>query len=252
MLQMAKKIARILAILARAVPFAARRALIRALLLVESRISSPESALKRLFGLADDLDRLISERATAYGHGVNPKHRLTGYHAFFVSNIAPGARVLDLGCGIGELARSIAQQVPGCVVVGVDSNPAILAQARSRPTPGNLTFAEGDATQGLPAGPWDTVVLSNVLEHIDRRIDFLTCLVEKTNPATLLIRVPQFERHWHMPLRQELGVDFRSDPTHFIEHTVPEFEHELSQAKLRVTKRVSVWGEIWAIAEPVR
>jgi SAM-dependent methyltransferase len=249
---LAKTLARALALLAGLAPFALRRAAFRALLLIESRIGAPDQSLRRLFALADDADRLIAERATSYGGGVNPKHRLTGYHDFFVERIKPGAHVLDLGCGIGEVARSIASRVPDVKVTAVDSDPAILAQARALPSPANLTFVLADATAGLPQGSWDAVVLSNVLEHIERRVDFLKSVVAQARPKALLIRVPLFERHWHMPLRRELGVDFRSDPTHFIEHTLEEFERELSAAGLGIAQRVTLWGEIWAVAEPIR
>lgn len=250
MLGLAKKIAAGLAQIVGLLPFALRRGLLRALLLIESRIGAPEESLKHLFALSDDLDRLISERATAYGQGVNPKHRLTDYHRFFVANLKEGARVLDLGCGVGEVARSIARQVPGAHVVGVDADPVILGKARALPSEPNLRFLFADATRDLPEGPWDAVILSNVLEHIENRNAFLRAVVEKARPAALLIRVPIFERHWHMPLRRELGVDFRSDPTHFIEHTLAQFNDEMAAANLAVVKQVTLWGETWAVAEP--
>jgi len=43
-----------------------------------------------------------------------------------------GERILDLGCGTGRLTAEMAQ-VPGIVVVGLDSSAAMLAQAGVRP-----------------------------------------------------------------------------------------------------------------------
>jgi len=241
-----------LAGLMRLAPFAVRRGAARLFFTVESRIGNSDAALRRLFALADDIDRLIAERATAYGGGVNPKHRLTGYHDFFVKRIPVGARVLDIGCGIGEVARSIAAGVPGAQIVGIDSDPAILAKARLRTNPTNLTLTEGRVPDVLPAGPWDILVLSNVLEHVEGRVAFLKTLVAATKAGTLLLRVPLFERHWHMPLRRELGVDFRSDPTHTIEYSLAEFEAETAEAGLKIAERITLWGEIWAVLEPAR
>lgn len=245
-----KYLARILAWPMRIFPFSWRRALLRSLLLLESRAGGSDTALRHLFAIADDVDRLISERATAYGNGVNPKHRLTGYHDFFVERLVTARRVLDLGCGIGEVARSIAARIPGVQVTGVDSDPEILAKAKDLPTPGNLRFVLANATQELPEGPWDAVILSNVLEHIDQRIAFLKAVVDKARPQCLLVRVPLFERHWHMPLRKELGVDFRSDPTHFIEHCLADFRGEMAAAGLEIKEEITLWGEIWARVEP--
>ncbi|MBI4968889.1 MAG: class I SAM-dependent methyltransferase [Rhodospirillales bacterium] len=195
------------------------------------------------------LERLIAEWATAYGGGIHPKHRLTRYHDFFVERLEAGSSVLDIGCGIGAVARSIAERVPGVRVTAIDSDPDILRQARALPHPGNLCFLESDASSGLPAGSWDAVILSNVLEHIERRVEFLQMILAKAAPRKILIRVPLFERDWRMPLRRELGVDFRSDPTHCIEHTLLEFETEVTAAGLRIVEQRTLWGEIWAVAE---
>jgi SAM-dependent methyltransferase len=235
-----------LALPAGLLPASLRRGLLRALLLVESRIGGPEAALRRLFAVQDDLDLLIAERATAYGGGANPKHRLTGYHDFFVTRIPAGSRVLDVGCGIAEVARSIAERVPGATVVGIDNDRPRLAQARTRGLPANLTLVEGLAPRDLPPGRFDVVVLSNVLEHVDDRVGLLKRLVEACAPESILVRVPLFERDWRLPLRRELGVDFRSDPTHSIEHTLAEFEAEAAAAGLRIAGRQTLWGEIWA------
>lgn len=239
-----------LALAAGLVPAVLRRAVLRALLLVESRVGGPETALRRLFALQDDLDLLINERATAYGNGVNPKHRLTRYHDFFVERIPAGSKVLDVGCGIGEVARSIAAKVHNVSVVGIDNDRPRLDKARLLGLPANLTLVEGLAPRDLPPGGFDVVVLSNVLEHVDDRVGLLKALAQGCAPARMLVRVPLFERDWRLPLRRELGVDFRSDPTHCIEHTMAEFEAEVSAAGLRVVERQTLWGEIWAELRP--
>jgi SAM-dependent methyltransferase len=248
MTNLAKWIASAIALVVGLIPFKARRFLLRTLLLVESRIGQPKNALARLFAVADDLDRLIAERATAYGGGINPKHRMTRYHDFFVQRIKPGQRVLDIGCGVGEVARSIATAIPGAHVVGIDIDEPSLARARKRSAHPNLIFVKADATAGLPEGPWDVVVMSNVLEHIADRVGLLKTIINQAHPNVLLFRVPLFERHWHMPLRKEVGADFRSDPTHFIEHSLAEFDAELDAAGLEIAERITLWGEIWAQA----
>ena len=203
--------------------------------------------MKRLFTIVDVLDVVISERATAMeGGGEHPKHRLTRYHDFFIERIAPGSRVLDIGCGYGAVARSIARGVEGATVVAIDFNAESIAQACAKDNPPNLEFVAGDALFDLPAGPWDVVVLSNVLEHIDERVDFLRRLVEVAAPASILVRVPLFERHWHLPMRRELGANYFSDSTHHIEHTLEEFAAEMDMAGLAVVEQRTCWGEIWA------
>jgi trans-aconitate methyltransferase len=53
----------------------------------------------------------------------------------------PGERVIDLGCGSGELTAAIAQR--GAHVVGVDSSPEMLAQAAERFPHLRLLLADG-------------------------------------------------------------------------------------------------------------
>ena len=243
-------LARVLALPWSLLPRALRRGVISGLMLVESRAARPETALGRLFALADDLERLTNERATALGGGVHPKHGLTGYHDFFVDNVAPGSRILDVGCGIGEVARSLAGRVPDAEVTGIDSDPAMVARARRMDNPANLRFAHGDAAGDLPDGRWDAVVLSNVLEHMDDRVAVLQELARKTAADRLLIRVPLFERHWQVPMRRRLGIPYFSDPTHRIEHTLEEFRGEIADAGLEIETLHTLWGEIWARCRP--
>ena len=234
----------------RLLPAGPRRRALFGLALIESRVGAPGDALGRLFGVADDLELLINERAMALGGGEHPKHRLMAYHDFFVERIPAGARVLDVGCGYGAVARSIARRVDGVQVTGIDMNVERIREAEAADNPINLKFIRGDASRDLPAGEWDVVVLSNVFEHIEERVAFLQRLVGHAAPGSVLVRVPLFERHWQMPMRRELGANYFSDPTHFIEHTLDEFEAEIAAAGLEITECQTLWGEIWAACQP--
>lgn len=234
----------------RLLPASGRRALITGLLLSDSRIGTPTNALRRLFRLQDDVERLINERAMAYGRGEHPKHRLTRYHDFFIERIPDASRVLDIGCGYGAVARSIATRVKDAVVTGIDMDKPRLTQALQADNPNNLNFVLGDALTDLPPEHWDVVVLSNVLEHIDDRIRFLQSIRDRIKPTLLLLRVPLYERNWQVPMRDELNVPYFSDSTHFIEHKLLEFEDEIRSGGYDITYRQTLWGEIWAECRP--
>lgn len=236
----------------RVIPGRVRFGLMTGLFVLDSRNSNSKIGLERLFRLRDKLDWVINERAMAYGNGEHPKHRLTQYHDFFIERISNGDRVLDVGCGYGAVARSIARAHPSSEVVGIDQDRPRISQAIASDNPSNLHFVEGDATMSIPGGPWSTVVLSNLLEHIENRVDFLRALQKSTSASRYLIRVPLFERDWQMALRRELDVDFRSDEDHKIEHTQAEFLAEISTAGLTVLEMQTLWGEIWATCKTVR
>ncbi|MHA7262386.1 trans-aconitate 2-methyltransferase [Arthrobacter sp. TMN-37] len=72
-------------------------------------------------------------------------------------------RVVDLGCGPGNLTAALARRWPDASVVGIDSSPEMIARARGGgDLPGNLEFTTGNAAAWLP-GPEDDVVVSNAL-----------------------------------------------------------------------------------------
>lgn len=205
----------------------------------------PKTAMGALLAIDADLTNWIDQVAVKYDAGVHVKHRLTGYHDFFIQRIHPGERVLDLGCGKGELAYDIAAKSEA-LVVGIDINPESLAFARQRFQHPNLTFIEGDALTVEIAKPFDTIVLSNVLEHIEARVAFLTSVKERFHPSRFLIRVPTIDRHWRVPLRKELGLFYFSDVTHYTEYTQPSFVEEVQAAGLDIAHLQINWGEIWA------
>jgi len=241
------KVANVLALVWQLLPMRLRHLLLKGMFVLESRGPDTGAALKRLFTLQDDLDHVVNERAMIHGKGEHPKHRLMRYHDFFIENISDGQRVIDIGCGYGAVARSIARARPKSQVIGVDYDPKRLAEARARDNPANLSFVEADATQAVPQGPWDVVVLSNVLEHIVDRHAFLTALIDKTKARRFLIRVPLFERDWRLAMRREVGANYYSDPDHEIEPTQEEFRRETAAAGLTVEQLGTPWGEIWSV-----
>jgi SAM-dependent methyltransferase len=206
-------------------------------------------AVRELLMAYDTVYREVDLAAIAYDEGVHPKHRLTRYHDFFVERVKPGETVLDIGCGKGELAYDLVVR-GGARVVGVDHDPGHVAFARAHFAHERLEFHDGDVLAGLPAGRFDVIVLSNVLEHLDPRVTFLRDVVASTGPSRLLLRVPVYERDWTIPLKAELGLPSYWDPDHEIEYNEQLFRHELAEAGLVASELVLTWGEIWAVAKP--
>jgi ubiquinone/menaquinone biosynthesis C-methylase UbiE len=82
--------------------------------------------------------------------------------------LADEARVLEVGCGTGAIARMVAGQPGVGDVVGLDPSPILLERARelAEDIP-DLDFVEGDGRQ-LPFedAVFDAVVLHRVLSHV--------------------------------------------------------------------------------------
>jgi SAM-dependent methyltransferase len=228
------------------VPSKARKKFFLVFFLIESRTSSPKLALASLFQVEDLLELVINERALASGGGEHPKHKLMPYHQFFIDHIPDSARVIDIGCGYGAVARSIAEAKPNCHITGIENNRERFQQATQTKNPNNLDFVFGDLYELELRQSFDVVILSNVLEHLHNRVDALKQIVKSTNAKRILIRVPSFERSWKVPMRKSLGICYFQDDDHKIEHTLAEFHAECQLAGLKIVSQQTSWGEIWA------
>ncbi|MCK4822440.1 class I SAM-dependent methyltransferase, partial [bacterium] len=143
------------------------------------------------------------------GSGLHPKHRIMNYHQFFVDNVGENDTVLDIGCGNGALTYDVAQKAKK--VVGIDLNEQNITSARNKFPRENIEYIHGNALTDLPNEKFDVIILSNVLEHIDKRVEFLTSL-KKLAPI-FLIRVPMLNRSWIDVYKKELGLEYRLDKT---------------------------------------
>jgi cyclopropane fatty-acyl-phospholipid synthase-like methyltransferase len=93
--------------------------------------------------------------------------------AFSVASVEPGMRILDIGCGRGEIVRHCAQL--GTDIFGIDYAPVatrmthdLLSQEDNKnPLPGRTGIARVDAKR-LPfnEGTFDRVLMFDVVEHL--------------------------------------------------------------------------------------
>ena len=208
------------------------------------RNRSANSSLLFLLELERQLFLLTGAESCRYGDGLHSKHRHTRYHDFFTSQLCARETVLDIGCGNGSLAYDMA--CVGANVVAIDLNRDSIHTAQQNFAHPNIEYIHGDALRDLPDRGFHTVVMSNVLEHIEFRVEFLMKIQVMVSPKRYLIRVPLYERDWRVPLMEELGVDYRLDATHFIEYKNGQFSEEMGKAGLQVVHMDHVWGEIWS------
>lgn len=204
-------------------------------------------AMRQLLELHQDTYEGADRGAIAYDRGVHAKHRLMHYHDFFVERIERDERVLDVGCGKGELAYDIAERA-GATVLAVDASPWMLEFARERFAHPRVTYTEADAVGFAPDRPVDVAVLSNVLEHIGPRTELLRALRDDAGARRLLVRVPVAERDWTVPLRRELGLPHFSDPEHKVEYDPELLRDELERGGWSMGAPILRWGEIWVEA----
>lgn len=175
--------------------------------------------------------------------GIHPKHKIQNYHQFFLDNISPTDRVLDIGCGNGAVAFDLAAKAKK--VTGIDIVHKNVIQAKKEYHRDNIAFIEGDATTFDFKEMFDVITLSNVLEHIEKRVSFLQD-IKKLAPK-ILIRVPLITRDWISVWKKDNGFSYRLDDTHFIEYTEENFQEEMKEAGLRIDSSYVQFGELYAV-----
>jgi 2-polyprenyl-3-methyl-5-hydroxy-6-metoxy-1,4-benzoquinol methylase len=80
-----------------------------------------------------------------------------------------GARILEIGCGTGEMAFYLAAKT-NATVIAIDKCPSFIEQARVNHVRGNLEFdvahfGESRATTSFKEGSFDYVVGNGILHH---------------------------------------------------------------------------------------
>ena len=108
----------------------------------------------------------------------------------------PGMRVVDLGCGTGELTRRLADMLPESEVVGVDSSAEMLEHAEQYEGMG-LRFEQGKIEQ--VQGPWDLVFSHAAIHWIEHHEALIPRLLAMLAPGgQLAVQLPHnFTRPSH-------------------------------------------------------
>lgn len=127
--------------------------------------------------------------------------------------VPPGQRVLEIGCGAGDLLAGLDPSLG----VGLDVSSRAIATARERYRGKNLHFVEGDAADPavlarLP-GPFDAIVLVNTvtqLADVQRTLEGLQHLCHSRTRLLLY----SYSRLWQpvLALAEALGLRRRQPP----------------------------------------
>ena len=141
------------------------------------------------------------------------------YHQFASQRAAPfedllamidlrdGMRVVDLGCGSGELTARLADALPESDVVGIDSSEEMLGEAAKLARPG-LRFERGAIEK--VSGEWDLVFSHAALHWVEDHESLIPRVYSLVAPGgQLAVQMPS--NHGHLTHR--LIVDIaREEP----------------------------------------
>jgi trans-aconitate 2-methyltransferase len=125
--------------------------------------------------------------------------------ADLTSQIAASAprRVVDAGCGSGELTELLWRRWSSAQVFGFDSSPDMIERARRRAT-NRLAFAKADVRDWSPGRDVDVLVSNAVLQWVPDHLDLIGRWADELPPgAWLAWQVPgNFRSPWHVLMRE--------------------------------------------------
>lgn len=119
-----------------------------------------------------------------------------------------GGRILDAGCGVGEVSRELARRAgPGGVVVGLDLDAEKIARARAD-APSGLEFHVAGFETAADHGPFDLVYARFLLSHLPDPAGALDVFRKVLAPGGVMVvedvefsghlcvpRLPAFDRY---------------------------------------------------------
>src|SRR3954469_18647048 len=109
-----------------------------------------------------------------YIHGTEPSeqdrlaalNRMTNAAFVRFLDVPAGARVLEVGSGLGLLAVEVASAAEGVHVIGIEASSDQIAAAATSP---RVTYRKGDAhTIEFPEASFDIVYARYLLEHVSK------------------------------------------------------------------------------------
>jgi trans-aconitate 2-methyltransferase len=107
--------------------------------------------------------------------------------------IRPNLKVVDLGCGTGELTRQLAEALPNSDVTGVDSSLQMLEKAASY-SGSNLHFEQGDQAQ--LTGEWDLIFSNAALHWSENHAELIPNLYRRlADGGQIAVQVPSNHNH---------------------------------------------------------
>jgi len=100
-------------------------------------------------------------------------------------------RVVDLGCGPGNLTRLLARRWPGAQVEGIDSSPEMVAMATAEGQTERVSFRVADLREWSPVEPVDVLLSNATLQWVPGHLGLFEPLVQAVRPGGwLAFQVP--------------------------------------------------------------
>jgi ubiquinone/menaquinone biosynthesis C-methylase UbiE len=156
--------------------------------------------------------------------------------------IPPGQRVLEIGCGRGDLLAALGPSLG----VGIDFSSEMIQRARER-HPG-LVFEEADAHNLELEGTFDFIIMSDLLNDLWDIQAALGQVKRLTSPQSRII-LNSYSRAWELPLSLAEKLNLARPSLYQNWVTVPDVDNLMTLSGFEV---IRAWSEIlWPVRTPL-
>jgi len=115
------------------------------------------------------------------------------YDLLALVEVRPDLKVIDLGCGSGELTLQLADKLPNSQVTGLDNSPQMLEKTASIKRPG-LVFQPGD--QSTLTGEWDLICSNAALQWSENHAELIPFIFDRLKPGgQIAVQIPSNHNH---------------------------------------------------------
>ncbi len=157
--------------------------------------------------------------------------RLTEIYQFL---IPPGQRVLELGCGEGDLIASLKPSTG----VGIDFSPEMISRARNRHP--EIEFLEQDVQELDLPGTFDYIIVSDLVNELWDVEEVFDRIAAMSGPQTRIV-INTYSRLWELPLAMVRRVGLANPTIAQNWLTPPDLENMLYLSGFEMIRR---WEEI--------
>lgn len=178
------------------------------------------------------------------------------------NGLPASGRLLDLGCGPGDITVRLARALPGWKLTGLDAGPNMLKHAQRRLAGQSLVQRVRYRLAylpdpGLPSAEWDAVVSNSLLHHLPRPAVLWDSIVQLGAPGAAVqvmdLMRPDSEDQAQRLVEQYAGdapAVLREDFYHSLlaAYTPEEVSSQLIQAGLDRLKIESASDRHWIVS----
>ena len=174
---------------------------------------------------------------------------MTDLHTIILNQVTPGERVIDVGCGDGQLLQKLRDE-KNCEAYGIEKNTHHVLTAMQQGIP----IFQGDGLEGIRPfedGAFDLAILSQTLQQVMDPCQLLRELCRVAN--RVIVTFPNFAHwrvRWHLlvhgvsPKTRELPHDWHNTPNIRV-ITIKEFRRLCQRESIHIMNDIPLVSVGW-------